>query len=152
MQGFDLARQDGSAAAPEDPDVGAGLCEPLVHVGKELVVAALVGGDGHGVGVFLDGAANDLVDGPVVAEVDDLGPGGLDDAAHDVDGCVVAIEQRRRRDDPERVLGFVDVNLGLVHGSLARRDSRQPCRSLARYPVLSHNGGSRAFLRLTEAR
>jgi len=36
--------------------------------------------------------------------VDDLGPGRLQDAAHDVDRGVMAVEQRCRRD--ERIMFF----------------------------------------------
>ncbi len=42
-----------------------------------------------------------------VAEVDDLGAGGLQDAAHDVDRRIVAVEQRRGGDEAHLVLGLV---------------------------------------------
>ena len=56
-------------------------------------MAALVGADGDTLDVLVDGGADDLVDRAVVAQVDDLGPLGLQEAAHDVDGGVVPVEQ-----------------------------------------------------------
>src|SRR5690606_34473569 len=47
------------------------------------------------------------------------GPGGLQDASHDVDGGVVAIEQRRGGDEADVVVGAVDFG-GLVGGSAHR--------------------------------
>ena len=58
-------------------------------------------------------AVDDLVDRAVVAEVDHLGARGLQDAAHDVDRRVVAVEQARRRDEADLVLRLVD-ELGRV--------------------------------------
>ena len=37
-----------------------------------------------------------------MTEVDDFSPRGLNEAPHDVDGGVVAVEQGRRRDDTNR--------------------------------------------------
>lgn len=63
-------------------------------------MATLVGGDGDGVGVFFDGAFDDFVHAAVVAEVDDLCAFCLHDAAHDIDGGVVTVEQRCCGNDP----------------------------------------------------
>jgi hypothetical protein len=46
-----------------------------------------------------------------VAEVDDLGPLRLEDAAHHVDGGVVPVEQARSRDQTDRVDGLVQGRL-----------------------------------------
>ena len=50
-------------------------------------------------------AVHDLVDRAVVAEVDHLRAHALQDAAHDVDGRVVAVEQARRGDESNLVRG-----------------------------------------------
>ena len=50
---------------------------------------------------------DDLGDRAVVAEVDDLGAGGLEMPAHDVDRRVVAVEERGRGDDADVVAGLV---------------------------------------------
>ena len=52
-------------------------------------------------------------------EVDDFNPGGLEDTAHDVDGGVVAIEQRGSGDETDLAAGLVMRGLtswGLSHG------------------------------------
>ena len=75
----------------------APLVEHLAHVGEELHVTALVAGHGDALGVLLDRGGDDLLDAAVVPEVDHLGAGGLQDAAHDVDRGIVAVEERRGR-------------------------------------------------------
>ena len=71
------------------------LLQQIHHVFEELDVAALVGGDRDALGVLLDRGVDDLLDRAVVAEMDHLGPLRLQDAAHDVDGGIVTVKQRR---------------------------------------------------------
>ena len=74
MQHRDLFRRDGAAAAAEHADVaGAALGEHVHHVLEELVVAALVAGQGDAVGVLLQRGAHDVFHRAVVAQVDHLG-------------------------------------------------------------------------------
>ncbi len=54
------------------------------------------------VGVFLQRRAHDVLDCAVVAEVDDFGALRLDQAAHDVDRGIVAVEQAGRGDEAQR--------------------------------------------------
>ncbi len=76
VKGANFGRRDGASATAKDADVLAtGLIEQLANVGEVLHVAALVGGQGHGVGVFLNGAVNHRFGRLVVAEVNDFGPG-----------------------------------------------------------------------------
>ena len=86
--------------------------QEIDHVLEELDVAALVGGDRDALGVLLDGGVDDLLDRAVVAEVDDLGAVRLQDAAHDVDRRVVAVEQRRRGHETDFVVRLVAVRWG----------------------------------------
>ena len=72
----------------------AALAQHVDHVGEVLVVAALVGADGDGVGVLVDGGAHDVGDAAVVAEVHHLGAARLQQAPDHVDGGVVTVEQR----------------------------------------------------------
>jgi hypothetical protein len=44
-------------------------------------------------GIFLDGAIYDFLNGAIVAKVNDLHAGGLKDPAHDVDGYIMSVEQ-----------------------------------------------------------
>ncbi len=112
LQCGDLARENRPAPAADDPDVlCAGLVEQLPHVAEVLHVPALVARDRDALHVFLEGAPHHLVDGAIVPEVDDLGPGALEDAAHDVDGGVVAVEEARRGDDAHVVARAVDAVL-----------------------------------------
>src|SRR5690606_21088751 len=98
----DLLGGDGAAAAADHADVGgAALAEHVDHVFHVFDVAALVAGQGDGVGVFLQGGADDVLDRAVVAEVDDFGALRLDQAPHDVDRGVVAVEQAGGGDETQ---------------------------------------------------
>jgi hypothetical protein len=77
-------------------------------------VAALITRDGDALHVLLDGAIHDFQHRAVVAKVDDLRPAALHDAAHDVDGGIVPIEQTGGGDEADFVLGL--VGRGLLHG------------------------------------
>ncbi len=101
----DLLGQDGAAAATKNADVpGAPVVEQVLHVLEVLHVPTLVGGHGNGLGILLNGALNHLVDGPVMAQVDDFASRTLQDAPHDVDGGVVAVKQRSGCDDADGVV------------------------------------------------
>ena len=86
----------------------AALAQEVDQIFAEFDVAALVARNGHSLDVLLDGRVHDLLHGAVVAEMDHLDPGVLDDPAHDVDGRVVSVEERGGRHHPDEVLGFVD--------------------------------------------
>ncbi len=106
------AGHDHAAAAAEHLDVrAAALAQQVEHVLEELDVAALVGRDRDAVRVFLQRAVDDLVDRAVVAEVDHLAARRLQDAPHDVDRRVVAVEQARRGDEADLVRRLVDQRL-----------------------------------------
>ncbi|MNY46119.1 hypothetical protein D3C86_1812690 [compost metagenome] len=83
------------------------LAQEVDHELEVLDVPALVGADGDALHVLLDGGLDDLGDRAVVAQVDHLGAGVLQDAAHDVDRRVVPVEERGGRDEPDLVLGLV---------------------------------------------
>ena len=74
-------------------------------------MAALVRAHGDALDVFSNGGVYDFIDGPVVAQVDNLGTLSLEEPADDVDGGVVAVEQARRRDKAHRVGGNVEGRL-----------------------------------------
>ena len=160
LEGLDLLGRDRPAAAAVDPHVGhAGLREPAHEVPEELHVPALVGRDGDGVGGFLDGRLDELVDAAVVAEVDHLGALRLQQPAHDVDRGVVAVEEGRGRDDANRCLGAPRARLrGLPHarflfaergadgrprGSRCARDSGRARRAARRAPRSGRRDPSR---------
>ena len=76
VQFLDLGRHDDAAAAAEDLDVLAAVgLQQVDHVLEELDVAALVGGDGDALHVFLQRGIDDFLHRAVVAEVDDFGAG-----------------------------------------------------------------------------
>ena len=109
----DLVGDDDPSAAADHLDVvGARLTEQLDEVLEVLDVAALVGADRDALDVLLDRRVDDLLDGAVVAEVDDLGPLALHDPSHDVDRRVVPVEQARRGDDADRVGGDLTLRCG----------------------------------------
>jgi hypothetical protein len=101
----DFLRRDRAAAAAEHANVaGAALLEHVDHVLEVFDVAALVGRQRDRVGVFLQRGAHDVLDAAVVAEVDHFRALRLDQAPHDVDGGVVAVEQAGRGDEAQRFL------------------------------------------------
>ncbi|EXI67715.1 MAG: hypothetical protein AW08_01656 [Candidatus Accumulibacter adjunctus] len=94
VQFSDLAWHDDAATATENLDVlAAAGAQQVDHVLEELDVAALVGSDGDPLHIFLQGRVDDLLDGAVVAKMNHLGARRLQDAAHDVDRCIVPVEQ-----------------------------------------------------------
>ncbi len=94
------------------------LLQQVEHVFEILHVPALVGGDGNGLHIFLDGAIDYLLHRAVVAQVNHLGPAGLQYAAHDVDRRIVPVEEGCSGDNPDVVPGFVDF--GGVHRYVSR--------------------------------
>jgi hypothetical protein len=104
VQLFDLGGENGAPATSEDFDIGFGLPQQVDHVLEKLDVATLVGSEGDPLDIFGDGAAHDLGHRPVMTEMDHLGPGGLEQPAHNVDGGVVAVEQGGGTDQAHLVL------------------------------------------------
>ena len=80
-------------------------CDEVLEV---LDVPALVRRDRDALDVLLDRRVDDLLDRAVVPEVDHLGALRLQDPPHDVDRRVVAVEQARGGDQPDRVLRAVE--------------------------------------------
>jgi hypothetical protein len=112
VQFVDLARHDDPAAAAEDLDVlAATRFQQVDHVLEEFDVPSLVGGDGNSLHILLQCRVHDLLHGTVVAEMDDLGTGRLQNAAHDVDRCVVPVKQGSSGDKAHLVLGLVGQKL-----------------------------------------
>jgi hypothetical protein len=104
LQLADLGRHDHAAAAAEHLDVrAAALAQQVDHVLEVLDVAALVAADGDALHVLLQRGGDHFVDRAVVAEVDHLGAHALQDAPHDVDGRVVAVEQAGGGDEAHLV-------------------------------------------------
>ena len=94
---------DRAATTTEDANVpGTLLAQHVDRVLEVLEMAALIGADRDPVGILLDRRAHDVRDAAVVAEVDDLGAGRLDQAAHHVDRRVVPVEERRRGHEAKR--------------------------------------------------
>ena len=111
----DLVGHDHATATAVDADVARALLgEPVGEVREVLDVAALVRRHRDRGRVLLHDRLHDVVDAAVVPEVDDLGALRLQDAPHDVDRGVVAVEEAGRGHDADRVRG--DVQLLLRHG------------------------------------
>ena len=105
---------DHAAAAAKHLDVAAPACAQQVHhVFEILHVAALVGADGDALHVFLQGGRDHIVHRAVVPQVNHLRAHALQNASHDVDGGIVAIEQTGGGHKAHLVGGAV-VGQGLV--------------------------------------
>ena len=104
-----LLRRDDPAAAAENLDlVGPSLAQQIEHIFEELDMPALVGRYGDAVHVLLDGRGNDLIDRSVVAEMDHFDAGRLQQAAHEVNRRVVAIEKARGCYEADLVLWTIE--------------------------------------------
>ena len=96
MQFVDFVLHDHAAAAAEQLDpFGAALVQKIDGVFEIFEVAALIGADGDALHVFLDGCGDDLVDRAVVAEVNHLHAGRLED----LERLVTTIMERHGRID-----------------------------------------------------
>ncbi|MNS70339.1 hypothetical protein D3C72_1036810 [compost metagenome] len=129
LQLADLVRHDHAAAAAEHLDVlAAVLAQQIDHVFEVFDVPALIAGDGDALGILLQRGGHHLVHGAVVAQVDHLAAVGLEDAPHDVDRGVMAVEQRGGSYKPHLV--GRRGGRGGRHGALARG-----CARLGRGPA-----------------
>ena len=89
----DFVRNDNSPAAAKNLDMTASsLVEEIVHVLEVLEVPTLIGRDCYTPRVLLNGGLDDLQDGPIMTEVDDLGAPCQQQSTHDIDGSVVTIK------------------------------------------------------------
>ena len=68
---------------------------------------ALVRSEGNGLHIFLYRAINDLLNSPVMPQVDHFCSARLQDTAHDVYGCIMPVEQGSCRDNPDMILRFI---------------------------------------------
>jgi hypothetical protein len=93
------------------------LIQEFSNVGKILDVTALVGGEGNGVCVLLNGTINHGLRRLIVAKVNHFCSRGLNQATHDVDGGIVAVKQRGCGDDTDW------TSRGLEHRFFVRHDA-----------------------------
>src|SRR5690606_15728921 len=101
-------------AAAEDLDVPRSLLfQQVVHVLEVLHVPALVAGHGNGLRILLYRGVHHFLHAAVMPQMDHLGAGALQNAAHDVDGDIVAIEERRGGNDADLVGGDVGLDNGV---------------------------------------
>ena len=108
VQLADFGRHDHAATAAKHLHVrAAAAVQQIDHVLEILDMPTLVAADGDALRVFLQGGGHHLIDAAVVAKVNHLGAHALQDAPHDVDGRVVAVEQRGGGDEAHLVRGAV---------------------------------------------
>ena len=90
----DFAGHNHAAAAAKDLDVRTTPAfEQIDHVLEVLDVTTLVRAEGNALRILLQRSSHHLVNAAVVPQVDDLGAHALQNAAHDVDGGIVAVKQ-----------------------------------------------------------
>ena len=108
LQFVDFRGDDHAAAAAKHLNVrAAALAQQIDHVLEVLHMAALVRADGNALHIFLQSGSHHLVVRAVVAQMDDLGAHALEDAAHDIDGRVVAVKQTGSGDKAHLAFGAV---------------------------------------------
>jgi hypothetical protein len=100
-----------------------------MHVLEVFHVPALIGCHGNGIGILLNGTFHHLLYRTVVTQMNHLGAAALDDAAHDIDGGVVAVEQACRCHNADLILER--VGLGIVHAGAKIAHAR---RNLLSFP------------------
>ena len=67
-------------------------------------MTTLVGRDRNCIGIFLDGSTHYIQHATVMAQVNHLATLRLDQAAHDIDGSIMTIEQGSCRHKPQRCI------------------------------------------------
>ncbi|CAE6919955.1 hypothetical protein R70199_04831 [Paraburkholderia domus] len=102
---FELGNFFGDDHAPATAEhldtLAATRTQQIDEITEVFVVAALIAGYGDAVGVFVQCGGSDFFDRAVVAEVDHLDAARLQDAPHDVDRRVVAVEQGSSGDETQ---------------------------------------------------
>ena len=115
----DFIRGDGTAPAAEHADVRrAGFVQAVNDVFEVLDMATLIARQRDAVGVFLQGRTHHVIDRAVVAQMHHFRALGLDQPAHDIDGGIMAVEQRGGGDETQG--GFVRQRLTAGHGRTGR--------------------------------
>ncbi len=123
LEFLDLFRRDRPATAREHANMrGAALGEHVDHVLEVFDMAALIARQRDRIGIFLQRRAHHVLDRAVVAEMNHFRALRLDDAAHDVDRRVVAVEQAGRSDEAQwrdlgRRIGGGNVLCRRTHGA-----------------------------------
>jgi hypothetical protein len=108
MQVFYLMAKDNTSATGKDPDMPAApFMQQVVHILQELIMPALVRSEGNGLNIFLYCTIHDLLYRPVMAKMDDFSAAGLQYAAHNVYSCIVSVEQRSSRNNPDMIFRFI---------------------------------------------
>ena len=108
LQLGNFAGDDDTATTAKNLNVTRALFTQQVdHVFEVLDVAALVGADRNALHVFLQGGGDHVVNAAVVPQMDHFGTHALQDAAHDIDGRIVAVKQAGRRYKADLIFGTV---------------------------------------------
>ena len=106
QNGFFLRDDDTAATGKHEDILTAVAGKQVEHVFQIFDMTALVRADGNAVRVFLQRGIDDFGDRAVVPQVNDFDPLGLENPAHDVDGCIVTIEQTGGGHEPEMYVGL----------------------------------------------
>jgi hypothetical protein len=85
----------------------ATLFQQVDHVFEILDVTALIAGNRNALRIFLQGSGDDFFDRAVMAQMNYFGTIRHQDAAHDVDRGIMAVEQRSSRDETDFVSRFI---------------------------------------------
>ena len=98
VQIFNFARNNHPTAATKYFNMrSAAFLEQIDHVLEEFDMPALVAAHGDALHVFLNCRGDDFFDRAIVAEMDHFRTHALQNAAHDVNRCVVTVEEAGRR-------------------------------------------------------
>ena len=115
-----FVRVNGATPATENSDIRPVENKLIVEVFEKFEVTALVTRHRHRLHVFLNGRFHDVADRTVVTQMNHFDPTRLQQTPHQVDGRVVPIEQRTRRENTEGVFLVVKFRVGRGRSGVGR--------------------------------
>ena len=107
VQFLNFIRQNSSSSTSKNFDMPTTIfIQQIFHVFKKLHMTSLVAGDGNTLYIFLNSTFNYIGHAPVMTQVYNFGAFALENTAHDIDGCIMPIEQGCRSNDPYFIISF----------------------------------------------
>ena len=108
MEFFYFFGKDHSSTSTKDFDMSRTFfLQQVMHIFKVFGMPTLVRGHGNRIGIFLDCTVHHFFHATVMTKMDHFHPGGLDNAPHDVYGCVMAVKKGCCSYNSYFIFGFI---------------------------------------------